>query len=72
MKLKQATQFAIIGVFLQLVPSVMYLLVNLGILTWVNSETNEQNWYLKYSGIIAISGTALLLPFFITLFKSQK
>lgn len=72
MKLKQATQLAIIGVILQLVPAFIWFLANAGILNWANSETHEQFWYFKYLGIIGIIGTALLLPFFITLFKSQK
>ena len=72
MKLKQATQLAIIGVFLQLVPAVMWFLSNVGILKWMNPATNEQYWYFKYLGAIGIIGTSLLLPFFITLFKSQK
>ncbi len=68
MKLKQATQLAIIGVILQLIPTVMYFLINIRILTFGISAT----WYFQYLGIISIIGTALLLPFFITLFKNQK
>jgi hypothetical protein len=72
MKIKQATQMAIIGVIIQLIPSTIWLLANFGILKWINQETNEQFWYFKCLGILGIIGTALLLPFFITLFKNQK
>jgi len=71
MKLKNATRLAVIGVFLQLVPAVMYLLIRMNLLSWY-SQQGQENWYLKYLGILSIIGTALLLPFFITLFKSQK
>lgn len=63
---------AIIGVIIQLIPSTIWFLTNIGILNWMNPETHEQFWYLKYLGIVGIIGTALLLPFFITLFKNQK
>ena len=72
MKLKQATQLAIIGVIIQLIPSTIYFLANIGILKWINLDTHEQFWYYKYLGILGIIGTALLLTFFITLFKNQK
>jgi hypothetical protein len=72
MKLKLATQLAIIGVIIQLVTSIIYFLANIGILHWVNQNTREQFWYFKYLGILGIIGTALLLTFFITLFKNQK
>lgn len=72
MKLKQATQLAIIGVILQLIPSIMWFLVDLKILEFSDKNTYERFWYFKYLGIIGIIGTALLLSFFVTLFKSQK
>lgn len=71
MKLKQATQLAIIGVIIQLIPSILYLLINLEVLSWVN-QSGQRNSYLQYIGILNIVGNALLLPFFLTLFKSQK
>ncbi|MBP7152307.1 MAG: hypothetical protein KBA43_06550 [Paludibacteraceae bacterium] len=61
MKLKNATQLAVIGVILQLVPSIMYFMADLYLLPY---------WHIL--GILDIIGIALLLPFFITLFKSQK
>lgn len=72
MKLKNATQLAIIGVIIQLIPSLMHFLANINILAYWNQETQQVNWYMQYLGILNIIGTALLLPFFITLFKSQK
>jgi len=72
MKLKNATQLAIIGVIVQLIPFILFFLTNLDMLSWVNQETGQRNWYLQYAGFLNIIGTALLLPFFITLFKSQK
>lgn len=72
MKLKQATQLAIIGIIAQLIPTIMYFLTNLKVLSWVNQATGQINWYMNYIGILNIVGMALLLPFFITLFKSQK
>lgn len=72
MKIKQATQMAIIGVIIQLIPATIWSLSNIGILKFINQDTNEQYWYFKWLGILGIIGTALLLPFFITLFKNQK
>lgn len=72
MKLKNATQLAIIGIIVQLIPLIMYLLTTFKVLTWFNQETGQENWYFKYLGILNVIGTALLLPFFMTLFKSQK
>jgi hypothetical protein len=72
MKLKNATQLAIIGLIAQLISSIMYLLLNLDVLSFINQETGQVNWYIRYLGILNIIGTALILPFFITLFKSQK
>lgn len=73
MKLKNATKLAVIGVILHLVPSIMYFMAQINLLiNYYNSETGEQYWYMKYLGILNIVGIALLLPFFITLFKSQK
>ena len=72
MKLKNATQLAVIAVILQLVTSIMYFMTNIELLSYANSETGQVNWYFQYLGIINIIGTALLLTFFITLFKNQK
>jgi len=72
MKLKNATQLAIIGIVLQLIPAIMYSLVSLQVLSYFNMETRQENWYLLYLPFISLIGFALLLPFFITLFKSQK
>ena len=66
MNLKTATLIAIIGVILLLIPAIMYFLANLGMLSW------QRDLYLQYVGILNVIGSALLLPFFITLFKSQK
>jgi hypothetical protein len=71
MNLKTATLIAIIGVILLLIPAIMYFLANLEMLSWVN-QSGQRNWYFQYVGILNIIGSALLLPFFITLFKSQK
>ena len=69
MKLKNATQLAIVGVILQLIPSIMYLLLKLNLLPY--------EWYMggymQYIlGLLDMIGIILLLPFFITLFKNQK
>ncbi len=69
MKLKNATQLAIVGVILQLIPSIMYLLLKLNLLPY--------EWYMggymEYIlGLLDMIGIILLLPFFITLFKNQK
>jgi len=58
MKLKQATQLAIIGVILQLV---QLLLLEI-----------QFSYTPPYLTIISIIGIALLLPFFIILLKNQK
>jgi len=67
--LKNATQLAIVGVILQLIPSIMYLLLKLNLLPY--------EWYMggymEYIlGLLDMIGIILLLPFFITLFKNQK
>jgi len=72
MKLKNATQLAIIGIIVQLIPKIMYYLINLKVLSLINQETGQVNWYINHLEILNFIGTALLLPFFITLFKSQK
>ncbi|HHT22086.1 MAG TPA: hypothetical protein GXZ87_02080 [Bacteroidales bacterium] len=72
MKLKTATLLAIIGVILLLIPSIMHFMTIVEILSYVNMETGQLNWYMKYLGVLNIIGIALLLPFFITLFKKQK
>ncbi len=67
MKLKKATQLAIIGVILQLIFFIILAINAMGIL-------NYAVWSKYFYVINAISaiGTALLLPFFVTLYKSQK
>jgi len=72
MKLKNATQLAIIGIILELIPQLMWLLASSGILKQWNQETNGLYWYFQYLGLLNLLGTTLLLPFFIILFKSQK
>lgn len=64
MKLKNATQLAIIGVILQLITSIIWALLQMRIFEYAD--------WTRYLNFISIIGTALLLPFFITLFKSQK
>jgi hypothetical protein len=64
MKLKQATLLAIIGVVIQLIRSIIWVLIQMRILEYGN--------WAGYLNIISVIGIALLLPFFITLFKSQK
>ena len=64
MKLKQATLLAIIGVVIQLIPTIIWVLIQMSILEYAN--------WSGYLNIISVIGIALLLPFFITLFKSQK
>ncbi len=63
---------AIIGVVFQLIPAVLWSLVNLGLLVWFESETGIQYWYFRYLQIVSFLGLALLLPFLITLYKNQK
>lgn len=72
MKLKYATLLAIIGVIFLLIIAIMYFMIRLNLLSYINSETGQVNLYIKYLDILNIIGTGLLLPFFITLFKSQK
>ncbi|GHT13679.1 hypothetical protein AGMMS4956_10250 [Bacteroidia bacterium] len=62
MKLKQATQLAIIGVILQLLPAIIWSASNI---------LGYEDWF-RYLNLISLIGIALLLPFFVTLFKSQK
>ena len=59
MKLKQATQLAIIGVIFQLIAPIIWKLANEEILDY---------YWAKPLDYIRIAGIALLLPFFITLF----
>ncbi|MCK9616677.1 MAG: hypothetical protein M0R21_02475 [Lentimicrobiaceae bacterium] len=63
MKLKQATQLAIIGVILQLIPFIWMLFQMIFF---------HYAYCSGYLNFISVIGTALLLPFFIILFKSQK
>lgn len=72
MKLKQATQLVIIGVIFQLASSIIYFLINCDVLTYIDPETQKAFWYFKYLSIFNILGYALLLLFFIILFKNQK
>jgi hypothetical protein len=64
MKLKQATQLAIIGVILQLIPLSIWTLIGMRVLDYAD--------WTRYLNFISIIGTVLLLPFFIILYKSQK
>ncbi len=59
MKLKQATQLAIIGVILQLFLS-------------LNEFFYSFREYYEIFRFLNILGTTLLLPFFIILYKKQK
>ena len=72
MKLKNATQLAIMGVLFIILPTIGYLLTSLEILPYINPETREVMWYMKYSALPNIIGFTLLLLFFITLLKSQQ
>lgn len=65
MKLKQATLLAIIGVFILLIPPLMEILIRWNIL-------QDQYFYFKISSYFRFIGIALLLPYFIILFKKQK
>jgi len=71
MKLKQATKLGIIGVILLIISTFLWTLSSLDVLNTVNSN-DELFWYYKYLNVIFCLGFILLLPFFITLFKSQK
>lgn len=74
MKLKQATLLAIIGVIVLLIPPLMDIFAQLGFLSYFNYSSNPpyQHWYFQYLSILRFIGTALLLPYFIILFKKQK
>lgn len=72
MKLKQATQLAIVGVIISIIPHAMHFLANIGLMAYWNETTHDVNWYFKYLTIVQLAGAVLLLPFFIILFKSQK
>jgi len=72
MKLKQATQMAIIGVILIVIPTILWTLSNFEVLTYFNQELGKPNWYFEYLNVISLIGELLLLPFFITLYKNQK
>ena len=64
MKIKQASQLAIIGVILQLIPAIIWTLFNMKVL--------EYGDWSKYLNITSVIGTALLLPFFVTIYQNQK
>lgn len=64
MKIKQSVLLAIIGVILQLLLIIVWTLTN-----W---EVLKYGEWAKYLNIVSFIGTALLLPFFITLFRNQK
>lgn len=64
MKIKQATLLAIIGVIFQLIPFLILTLCALEVMA-----TSDWN---KYLIVVITIGNALLLPFFVILFKSQK
>lgn len=64
MKLKQSTLLAIIGVILNLISSIIWFLITIGI-------SKYSNWAI-YLNFIYIIGFALILPFFVILYKSQK
>jgi len=72
MKLKQSTLLAIYGVILLIIPAILWFLSNLKLLAYFNQETETIYWYFKYVNLISVLGYILLLPFFITLYKSQK
>lgn len=64
MKIKLVSLLAIIGVILQLIPHIIWTLFNMKVL--------EYGDWSKYLNIILVIGTALLLPFFVTLYQNQK
>ena len=64
MKLKQATQLAIIGVILELIIRFVWILLQMNVFAYAD--------WTKYLNFVSFIGAALLLPFFATLFKSQK
>jgi len=72
MKLKQATQLAIIGVFFLLIPGIVWTLSSFGVLSTFNTATGKVFLFTKLLGILGIIGYILLLPFFMSLYKSQK
>jgi len=72
MKLKQSTLLAIYGVILLIIPAILVSLSNLGVLAYFNQEIGKPYWYFRYVELISTLGYILLLPFFITLYKSQK
>jgi len=72
MKLKQATQLAIFGVILMVIPTILWTLSTFEVLTYFNQDLGKPNWYFQYLNVLSLIGEILLLPFFITLYKSQK
>lgn len=72
MKLKQATFLAIVGLILIIIPTLMWTLSNFEVLTYWNQEIGKVNWYFQYLNLVSLVGFILILPFFITLYKSQK
>jgi uncharacterized membrane protein len=72
MEIKKTLKAAIIGVVLQLFPMILYFLTNINVLSYYDKETGLVHWYMQFLSILQIIGTALLLPFFVTLLKSQK
>ena len=64
MKLKQATKLAIIGVILDLVTRLIWILLQMNIV--------DYGYWSNSLNFVSFIGTALLLPFFVTLYKSQK
>ena len=67
MKLKQATLCAIIGMVIQIINTTLWTLVNFDIVGY-----NVIAPYSRYVNLIGFIGYILVLPFFITLYKSQK
>lgn len=65
MKLKNATQLVIIGIIIQLIPNIIYSMINLGL-------TSYESWPMDFLGLFDTIGTAMMLPFFISLYKKQQ
>lgn len=72
MKIKQATQLAVIGVCLMIIVTIIYFLTNRGIITYVNPLNYKPYWYFTIIDIIRIIGWGFILVFFLLLAKNQK
>ena len=67
MKLKQATQLAMIGVIFQIIPSINWILLRFEVLDYEDLDSFRDSVV-----IIELVGLIFLLLFFVTLFKKTR